>query len=210
MSSIPLPNLRAKVSLLQELLWAFIGLILTICSTLIEAFTVVPPWLWVEQGVKIQSLGVTYQIGAVLLTGCLGGKNAGAIAQIAYLILGISGLDVFYRGGGLDYFREPTFGYLIGFVFGAWLCGYFAFQAKPRLELFAFSCICGLLVIHLFGLTYLTLLHLVINPENGFLPSLVSLLDAIQIYSLNPLPGQLIIVCAVTVLAYCLRQIMFY
>jgi biotin transport system substrate-specific component len=199
-----------KVSFPQELLWAFIGLILTICGTLIEGFITVPPWLWIEQGVKVQSLGITYQIGAVLLTGCVGGKNAGAISQIAYLVLGISGLEVFRRGGGLSYFQEPTFGYLIGFIFGAWICGYLAFKATPKLELLAFSCLCGLLVIHGFGLSYLTLQHLIFHSTGELLPSLMALFAKIQTYTINVFPGQLILVCATTVLSYCIRQLMFY
>ncbi len=137
------------MSVPNELLWALIGLLLTIFGTFVEAFITNPPWNWSERGIFSQSLGITYQIGAVLLTGCLGGKNAGALSQIAYVVLGLLWLPIFAHGGGLDYLREPSFGYLVGFVAGAWLCGYMAFRARAKLESLAVSAFFGLVVIHL-------------------------------------------------------------
>ncbi len=189
----------------NELLWALIGLLLTIGGTFVEAFVTNPPWDWSAKGINTVSLGVTYQIGAVLLAGCLGGKNAGALSQIAYIVLGLN-LPVFTQGGGLSYLKEPTFGYLLGFIAGAWVCGFLAFRMPPRLESLAFSCICGLLTIHVYGLGYLIIFHAINLTVIGGLP----LMEAILKYSIYPLPGQLVVVCAVTVLAFALRQLMFY
>jgi biotin transport system substrate-specific component len=195
------------VSAPHELLWALIGLLLTIGGTFLEAHVTNLPWNWSQQGIQTQSLGVSYQIGAVLLVGCMGGKNAGALSQIAYLVLGLTPwFPVFYQGGGLAYLKEPSFGYLLGFVPGAWLCGFLAFKVPPRLESLAVSCISGLLIVHMCGLTYLI-------ATQFFTPSAtksLSLLQAVETYSFYPLPGQLVVVCAVTVLALALRQLMFY
>jgi biotin transport system substrate-specific component len=193
----------------NQLLWALIGLLLTIFGTFIEAFITNPPWEWDTQGIFGRSLGITYQIAAVLLTGCLGGKNAGALAQIAYVILGLIWLPIFARGGGLDYLREPSFGYLVGFIPGAWLCGLVAFRAQTKLESLAFSALCGLLVIHLCGLIYLISLSgsgLASDPSI----SLVNLPQMIQHYSIAPIPSQLAIVCVVAVVAFVLRHLLFY
>lgn len=189
----------------NELLWALIGLLLTIGGTFLEAFVTNPPWDWSGQGVHTVSLGVTYQIGAVLLAGCLGGKNAGALSQIAYVVLGLN-LPVFTQGGGISYLKEPSFGYLLGFIAGAWVCGYLAFRMPPRVESLAFSCICGLLTIHAYGVGYLIIYNTINLKAIGGL----SLIQAILKYSIYPLPGQLVVVCAVTVLAFALRQLMFY
>jgi biotin transport system substrate-specific component len=189
----------------NELLWALIGLLLTIGGTFLEAFVTNPPWDWSGQGLHPVSLGVTYQIGAVLLTACLGGKNAGALAQIAYVFIGLN-LPVFTQGGGLGYLKEASFGYLLGFIAGAWVCGFLAFRMPPRLESLAFSCICGLLTIHAYGIGYLIIFHTL----SLSVPQKLSLIDAITKYSIYALPGQLVVVCAVTVLAFALRQLMFY
>jgi biotin transport system substrate-specific component len=189
-----------------DLLWALIGLILTIGGTFLEAFITSPPWSWGMNGIQTHSLGVTYQVGAVLLIGCLGGRNAAAMSQVAYLLLGLTWFNVFTQGGGPDYIHRPTFGYLLGFVPGAWVCGWLAFRAPTRLESLAFSCLCGLLTIHGMGLTYLMLSQRV----SGLGMPVVNFWQSIVAYSLYPLPGQLAIVCAVTVVAFILRHLMFY
>lgn len=190
----------------NELLWAVIGLLLTISGTFVEAYFTDLPWYWSQHGIGTLSLGVTYQIGAVLLVGCLGGRKAAALSQIAYLALGLTFLPVFAQGGGIGYIKQPDFGYLLGFIPGAWICGLLAFSATPKIESLAFSCSCGLLTIHLTGLAYLILTHVLGWPGS----EVISLVQAALEYSFYPLPGQLAVVCAVTVLAYCLRHVMFY
>lgn len=189
------------VSAPLELIWALIGLLLTIGGTFLEASIASPSWNGIQEGIPIHSLGVTYQIGAVLLVGCLGGKNAGALSQIAYVALGLMWLPVFTEGGGLDYIQQPTFGYLLGFIPGAWVCGWLAFKMTLRLESLAFSCVCGLLSVHAIGLIYLAI-NLLFDAQ--------TLIDGVFKYSVYPLPGQLAVVCAVTVLAFILRRLMFY
>ena len=197
-----------KLPFPQELLWALLGLLLTIFSTFFAPSTTNFPWDWSEQGVQFQSLGVTFQVGAVLLTGCLGGKNAGALSQIAYVLVGLFWLPVFAQGGGIEYWQEPTFGYILGFIPGAWLCGWLAFRRRAKLETLAFSALAGLCVIHLFGLVYLLGLSY-LSPSDSPL-SLATLPTAMAHYSLAPLLGQLVIVCAAATIAYILRQILFY
>ncbi|MDJ0519130.1 MAG: biotin transporter BioY [Okeania sp. SIO2F4] len=189
-----------------ELLWAIVGLLLTIAATFLPASFASPTWIWEQQEIKTFSLGVTYQVGAVLLVGCLGGKNAAVISQIAYIFLGLTLLPVFTHGGGIGYLREPSFGYLLGFIPGAWICGNLAFKAYPKLELLAFSCLSGLLSVHATGLAYLIISGIFgwRNTES------LSLFEGIFRYSIFPLPGQLGIICAVAVMAYFLRRLLFY
>lgn len=185
-------------------MWAFIGLLLTIGGTFLDAYITTSPLNWNDSGLQTFYLGITYQIGAVLLTGCLGGKNAGAISQIAYLLLGLTWLPVFAQGGGVDYLKQPYFGYILGFIPGAWVCGLLAFKTPPKIEALTLSCFFGLLAVHTTGLSYLIISY--VFKINSQLP----LLQLAVQYSLYPLPGQLVIVCAVTVLAYGLRHLMFY
>jgi len=189
-----------------EILWAFIGLILTISGTFIEASIATPTWSWSQHGIAIRSLEVSYQVGAVLLVSCVGGKNAGALSQIAYLTLGLTWLPVFSQGGGFSYFQQPSFGYLVGFIPGAWVCGFLAFKGRPRLETLAFSCVCSLACIHLAGLSYLAVTNLFNWAPGGTIP----LMDATLKYSVYHLKGQLAVACAATVLAFVLRKILLY
>jgi len=212
MNRLPIGNQGSlRVFAPFELFWALIGLILTIAATWMEVFITNAPWDWGGTGLQVYSVGVSFQVGAVLLTGCLGGKNAAALAQIAYLTLGlllfqVFELQVFTQGGGLAYVREPSFGYLVGFIPAAWICGYLAFRDAPKLETLALSSVSGLAAIHGCGLVYLCLAY-------GFSwlghPSL-SFLQAVATYSLWPLPGQLVVACAVAVIAFIARRLLFY
>lgn len=66
---------------------------------------------------------VTLQTFTVLLSGAFLGSKRGAMSQISYILLGLSGLPWFSLGGGLSYVLSPTFGYLLGFVAAAFLVG---------------------------------------------------------------------------------------
>lgn len=186
-----------------ELFWALIGLILTIGGTFIEAFIAGVPLNWADP----ISLGVNWQIGAVLLVGCMGGRNAAALAQIAYIFLGLTWFHIFTYGGGIRYVFEPTFGYLLGFIPGAWVCGALALQLPRKLESLAFSCLCGLLTIHLTGISYLVVNYFLNNDSAR---SLLALFTDMLRYSVTPIPGQFALVCAVSVIAYVLRSLMLY
>ncbi len=189
-----------------DLLWALVGLVLTIGGTFLQAFVINPPWAWGQDGLQPHGLGVSFQIGAVFLTACLGGRNAATISQIAYLLLGLSWFNIFTQGGGIDYVHQPSFGYLLGFIPGAWICGYWAFRLPVRLESLAFSCMCGLLTVHLVGVSYLAIAshwRWLVNPD-------APLFQLIFAYSISPLLGQLVVACAVTVVSFLLRHLMFY
>ena len=191
---------------LTELLWAFIRLLLTIGGNFLHASIVGVPWSWTSQDVPAHFMGVNYQIGAVLFVGCMGGRNAGVISQVAYVLLGLAGFPFFVQGGGLGYVQQPMFGYLLGFLPGAWLCGYLAFRSQPRLEWLTLCSISGLAVIHAIGVSYLCVIYTLNIADT----SRMTLNMALTTYSLSLLPGQLAVVCAVSVLAFIMRKMMFY
>ncbi len=201
----PCLKLDHCMSIWTELLWALIGLLLTIGGTFIEASIAVPSRDWGHQAIQTHALGITYQFGAGLLVGCVGGKNAATLSQLAYILLGLSPwFPVFSQGGGLNYLREPSFGYLLGFIPAAFVCGTLASKLTQRLEALAASCLAGLLSMHLTGMLYLGLLTaLQVMP-------IAEAVTAFVKFSVTPLPGQLAVVCAVTLVAYTLRQVLLY
>lgn len=74
--------------------------------------------------IPIPPVPFSMQIFFAILSGLILGANQGAASVGVYILLGLVGLPVFTKGGGLSYIFQPTFGYLIGFVAGAWLAGY--------------------------------------------------------------------------------------
>lgn len=113
-----------------ELIWTAIGVILTVIATLIHLPYPEPlPWIGGYQ--------FSLQVAGVFLTACLGGAGAGVYAQVTYLALGLFESQVFSYGGGVDYIHRAAFGYLLGFLPAAWVCGTLAFrqslpEPKPR------------------------------------------------------------------------------
>ena len=77
--------------------------------------------------IPIGPVPITGSTFAVLLTGALLGSRLGAMAMIAYLIEGTSGLPFFYGGhGGIAHLLGPTGGYLVAFPAAAFITGAFA------------------------------------------------------------------------------------
>lgn len=86
----------------------------------------------------------------VWATGIIAGRFFGSITVGIYLLLGLIGLPIFAGGGGLSYFGEPTFGYLISFPALAYLSGWF-YEKNNKI-----ACIfIPILATHLFGIFYL-------------------------------------------------------
>jgi biotin transport system substrate-specific component len=83
--------------------------------------------------IPIGPIPITGQTFAVLLTGALLGSRLGALAMIAYLVEGASGLPFFSGGhGGLLHLMGPTGGYLIAFPAAAYITGAFAEHGWDR------------------------------------------------------------------------------
>ena len=77
---------------------------------------------------------MTMQTFVVLLMGITFGHRLGTMIVALYLFEGILGLPVFAnspeKGIGVVYFVGPTMGYLIGFLFAAFLSGFFRYDKK--------------------------------------------------------------------------------
>ncbi|MCK4653610.1 MAG: biotin transporter BioY [Candidatus Cloacimonetes bacterium] len=101
---------------------------------------------------------VTLQTLAVLLIGTLLGSKRGSITVLFYLSQGIMGLPVFAKGGaGFAYLLGPTGGYLVGFVFAAFLAGFLAEKGWDRsFAKTALAMTLGTIVIFIFGIGWLS------------------------------------------------------
>jgi biotin transport system substrate-specific component len=83
--------------------------------------------------IPLGPIPITGQTFAVLLTGALLGSRLGAMAMIAYLVEGASGLPFFAGAhGGLLHLMGPTGGYLIAFPAAAYVTGAFAEHGWDR------------------------------------------------------------------------------
>lgn len=97
----------------------------------------------------------TLQTFFVTLAGLLLGARLGALSALLYVTLGLIGLPIFAGGGGPGYVLQPSFGYLIGFVLGAYVTGKLAAQgSKTPLGRMYAAAFVGLAVVYLCGMLY--------------------------------------------------------
>ena len=100
---------------------------------------------------------MTMQTFVVLFLGVSFGYKIALATVSLYLLEGILGLPVFSnspeKGVGLVYFTGPTMGYLIGFLFAAFLSGYFDF--KKNIFLIFLKLILSVSVIYILGILWL-------------------------------------------------------
>lgn len=101
---------------------------------------------------------VTLQLQIVLLAGFLLGSRLAAVSASAYIFLGLLGLPVFARGGGIAYIFQPTFGYLIGFVFASFAVGKITETRKVlSTKVYILAAFTGLAIVYFIGVLYLYL-----------------------------------------------------
>lgn len=91
---------------------------LALCA-LFAALTAVGAFLTIP----VPPVPFTLQIFFAILSGMLLGSRRGAASVGVYVLLGLCGLPVLAKGGGPSYIFQPTFGYLAGFIAGAWVAG---------------------------------------------------------------------------------------
>jgi len=189
---------RPAVRALANWSGAIAGLLLIVCGGLMQA--ALPGFG--SSGFTLIPLPITLQVPALLLTALVCGARSAMLAGVAYISLGLLELPVFHGGGGLSYLLEPGFGYIAGFLPAAWLTGRLGRQSgMDNVLSLAGAAVVGLLVLQLCGLANLLLGGLV-GRWQGALPQLL------VSYSLGPLVPQLMLCCAVAVLALPLRRLL--
>ena len=159
---------------IKYLLTIFLGsLLLTISAKIKIPFYPVP---------------MTMQTFIVVLMGVTFGWKIGVATISLYLLEGIIGFPVFAgtpeKGLGLVYFMGPTMGYLIGFLFAAFLAGYL--NLKTNIFLIFLKLILSVSIIYILGILWLG--HLIgwDKPllELGLMPFLLAELFKISLLTI--------------------------
>ncbi len=107
--------------------------------------------------IPLPFIPITLQTLLAMLAGLLLGRRYGTVSLALYAVLGIIGLPIFTFGGGPGAFVQPTFGYIIGFIPGAFVIGTIARNKKqenPGFVRLLLACLAGIGVIYLFGAVY--------------------------------------------------------
>ena len=109
---------------------------------------------------------ITGQTLGVIIVGASLGAWRGAAALTTYMVLGLAGLPIFAGlTGSLVAIAKPSFGFVIGFIFSAFVAGWFAERAWDRRPALAFVGFAAASVVpFLFGIPYLAV---VLNVSLG-------------------------------------------
>ena len=144
---------------------------------------------------------ITLQTFFTAMAGCVLGPWYGALSQLVYVALGLVGLPIFTRGGGIGYLVQPTCGFLIGLIPAAWVIGRIAGR-KPEPKQIVPACLLGYGVLYAIGVPYMALiLNTFLGKGMGF--------SAIMWAGMIPfLPGDIIkILCITLLMPPILRQL---
>ncbi|HWM33985.1 MAG TPA: biotin transporter BioY [Pseudolysinimonas sp.] len=128
--------------------------------------------------VPLWPVPVTGQTLAVLLVGAALGSVRGSLAMIVYAIAGIVGVPWFSESGsGWNVVAGPTGGYIVGFIFSAFLVGWLSErQWDRRLLKAAATFLGGTVVVFAIGLPWLAVvlgLNLQQTLEGGLYPFII-------------------------------------
>lgn len=117
-------------------------------------------------------LPVTLQTFICALAGMILGPRLGALSMTVYMLLGLSGVPVFTGGGGFTYIFKTSFGFILGFIAGAYVIG--AVSKKLGRAVFwnnVKAMMAGLFTIYTVGILYMLLIMRVYlgNQDAGLL-----------------------------------------
>lgn len=118
----------------------------------------------------------TLQILFTTLAGIILGSRLGAVSVGIYIILGLIGVPVFTSGGGPGYILQPTFGYLVGFMAGAYIVGIFSEKyGTHSVKHLLIGSVINLLVVYGFGMVYLyMIMNFYLGTAIGWWPVILS------------------------------------
>ena len=109
--------------------------------------------------IPIPYVPISLQITFTTMAGLMLGAKLGFLSVLVYMLLGLCGVPIFTGGGGFAYVMQPSFGYIIGFVFGALVSGYIVEKRKSNSYWTHFiAAFVGLLVVYLIAVPYLILI----------------------------------------------------
>lgn len=107
--------------------------------------------------IPLGDVPITLQTLFVILSGLILGPKLGALSQIVYIVLGIVGVPIFAGfSGGLQTVMKPSFGFIIGFIFAAYIIGKIVHSgSEGTTKNIWIASFVGTVVIYLFGLPYM-------------------------------------------------------
>jgi biotin transport system substrate-specific component len=98
---------------------------------------------------------ITLQTFFAILAGLILGSRLGAISMTVYMFVGLAGAPVFAKfSGGFSSIISPTFGFIISFIFVAYIVGKIV-EKNGHLNSYIFAALVGCTINYLFGTNWM-------------------------------------------------------
>ncbi len=144
---------------------------------------------------------ITLQTFFAILAGLILGSRLGSITMISYMLVGLVGVPVFSEfGAGPSIIPSPTFGFIVSFIFMAFIIGKMVEKNKSTAAFITASLI-GMSVNYLIGTTWMYYAYkLWFTAPEGFTYKMAWL------WMLPPLPKDIILTVFAGIMAHRLEQ----
>lgn len=132
--------------------------------------------LLAQVSIPLWPVPITGQTLGVIVVGAALGSRRGAAAMVTYMLVGLAGLPVFADfTGSIAAVAKPSFGFVIGFIFSAFVAGWFAERAWDRRPALAFVGFAAATAVpFVFGIPYMAF---ILNVVMGLDFTFVGLLE---------------------------------
>lgn len=98
---------------------------------------------------------ITLQTFFAILAGAILGSRLGAISMLVYSFIGLAGAPVFAKfGGGIGHIISPTFGFIVSFIFTAYITGKII-ERNKSVSIYLTAALVGMIVNYLFGTNWM-------------------------------------------------------
>lgn len=103
----------------------------------------------------IGGVPITLQTFFAILAGIILGSRLGAISMTVYALVGLVGVPVFAKfGAGMSTLISPTFGFILSFIFTAYVAGKII-EKNRTLSAFVIASLIGLIINYVFGTNWM-------------------------------------------------------
>ncbi|MBT2687621.1 biotin transporter BioY [Bacillus sp. ISL-47] len=152
----------------------------------------------------IGGIPITLQTFFAILAGAILGSRLGAITMGVYAFVGLAGAPVFAKfGGGFASLLSPTFGFILSFIFTAYVTGKII-EKKKSLPVYVTAALLGMIINYVFGTNWMFMAYkLWFTAPEGFTYQMAWL------WMVVPLPKDIILSVFAGIMAYRLEHRVF-
>ena len=172
----------------------FLNLLLVLCALLLIVSStfigfdlkhyIIPVSFWSDKNLNpdefVKSFYMIPQIPVIMFVCSVLEKKMAVLSVALYLILGIFFFPFFALGGGIHYFSEYSFGYLLSYLPAALIATSFLNKKRSFFNMFL-AALCGVLVIHVCGFLYMLIIALFKHDGIPFISGWITYQSGIKI-----------------------------